>query len=137
MKRNFTDSNKVEKLIDPVSQGANVNSPAIDLKDADEACIMVHAGATVDPGATAAIEESEEETTGFAIIPGSSPKTIVANQVQLFEIDARLRKRYVRLALVCPGATLISATHTISSSREEPVTQPSTTVVEEKFRVDP
>lgn len=139
MRENISDSIRFQQLLAPVSQGSNVNSASMDLKDADMAAIKVSTGATVDAGLTAQIEESEDDST-FTAIPDAAGVAIAADALAvskeyLFEIDARLRMRYVRVAFVCPGTSLIQADGLISKTREAPVTQATEVTKAQLFRV--
>lgn len=111
-------------ILSPQSIGTSATvSGTVDLVGYDQADLYFHC-ATQTAGNTHTIALAEGDTTSsFAThadlaITTSTPSTS-ATQVYGWKIDARKRKRYLRLTITVPGTAQIAAAHAVLSRAEQ------------------
>ena len=142
MKMNSTDFIKSEPFLSPQSVGAGTtNTTGLDLKDADDALITLYVG-TMAATATVVAKLQESETVGGTYTDIATSTLSIDQAVGTpgdtlyqWEVDCRLRKRFVRLNIVSAlAAALLSVEKQLTKPRERPVTHSANSIVVAKLR---
>ncbi len=93
-------------LLEPETPVADDETAGLDTRGANAATILVHVGGTVDAGFLATLEDSDDDITYAAVGADDVIGDTVDNSADtVFRLGYVGNKRYVRAALIIPGAT--------------------------------
>lgn len=141
MKLNTLDWQKPTSAQVPISKtAATYNTTGVDTLSTDELLISLHVGAMAT-GATLIAKLQECETVGGTYVDVTSSPTNTLSVTEgvgtpedtlyLWEVDSRLRMRFVRLNYVVGvGAIVLGITKSITKPNERPVTHTATVVAQ-------
>lgn len=97
---------------------------------AEEALVAVLAGTITDGSHAVAVEDSDNGTSGWAVVPagqiqGTVPTVLAADDDRVFEFGVSASRRFLRVAITTTGATtggVIGAVIVLGDLRHNPVT---------------
>lgn len=113
---------EVFSLLEPETPVADDETIGMDVRDAETATILIHVGGTVDAGFLATLEDSADNVTFAAVTADEVLGDTVANTADtVFKLGYVGNKRYVRAALIIPGATDVGVVGMLTRLHRTPV----------------
>ena len=131
--RTIREAVKFNQSLVPAVRTASGNGTGVDTLGFNAACVVVNAGTidTSDGNETYAVtvEESADNSTGWAAVSGISIAITASSQIKSAEIPGvgTTRKRYLRAVLTAGGTTPSiagGAIIAVGNAYSKPVTQP-------------
>lgn len=113
MSRDLKNNVSAVQSLEPAARTAAADGAAVDLANYNSATVVIDAGTATGttPSFTFEVQESDTTTSGDftavadADLDGTEPVITLANDVAVYEIGYRGRKRYIRVTIETVGGT--------------------------------